>query len=130
MTAARISPELAAIEIDLTGDRRRHRREALVRSVFRTGAIFSVVVAAAIILSLIGEAVGFLRGIAADPEAGLGSLLADGWFPRRNRFDLRTILWHTTMVSIIAMVVATPLGLGASIYLSEYARPRARRFLK
>jgi phosphate transport system permease protein len=28
------------------------------------------------------------------------------------------------------MVVAAPLGLGAAIYLSEYARPRARRWLK
>ena len=28
------------------------------------------------------------------------------------------------------MMVATPLGLGAAIYLSEYAQPRARRWLK
>jgi phosphate transport system permease protein len=33
-------------------------------------------------------------------------------------------------VTAIAMVVATPLGLGAAMYLSEYARPRARRVLK
>ena len=34
------------------------------------------------------------------------------------------------VVTVIAMLVATPLGLGAAIYLSEYARPRARRTLK
>lgn len=28
------------------------------------------------------------------------------------------------------MLVAAPLGLGAALYLSEYAKPRARRFLK
>ena len=28
------------------------------------------------------------------------------------------------------MLVAAPLGLGAAIYLSEYAKPRVRRFLK
>ena len=63
-------------------------------------------------------------------EEGLGSLFADGWFPRRDRFDLRTIVWHTLAVSGIAMAVATPLGLGAAIYLSEYARPWVRRVLK
>jgi phosphate transport system permease protein len=34
------------------------------------------------------------------------------------------------MISLVAMVVATPLGLGAAMYLSEYAGPKARRRLK
>ena len=34
------------------------------------------------------------------------------------------------MLSAVAMLVATPLGLGAAVYLSEYASPRARRLLK
>lgn len=114
---------------DLTGDRRRLRREARVRGVLALATLFTVAVSVAIVLSLVFEAASFLRQLAAE-EGGLGSLLADGWFPRRNRFDLRTIVWHTVMVSLIAMVVATPLGLGAAMYLSEYARPRTRRILK
>lgn len=114
---------------DLTGDRKRLRREARVRGVLALATLFTVAVSVAIVLSLVFEAASFLRQLAAE-EGGLGSLLADGWFPRRNRFDLRTIVWHTVMVSLIAMVVATPLGLGAAMYLSEYARPRTRRILK
>ena len=34
------------------------------------------------------------------------------------------------MIAGIAMLVATPLGLGAAAYLSEYASPRTRRVLK
>ena len=34
------------------------------------------------------------------------------------------------MVAVIAMLVAAPLGLGAAVYLSEYATPRTRRTLK
>ena len=34
------------------------------------------------------------------------------------------------LATAIAMVVATPLGLGAAIYLSEYARPRVRKTIK
>lgn len=105
------------------------RREARVRRILALSAFFTVAVSAAIVLSLVFEAVSFLRQLAAE-EGGLGSLVADGWFPRRNRFDLRTIVWHTVMVSLIAMVVAAPLGLGAAMYLSEYARPRVRRILK
>ena len=36
----------------------------------------------------------------------------------------------TLLVTVIASVVAMPLGLGAAIYLSEYASPRTRGFLK
>ena len=110
--------------LNLSGDPKRKRRERRVRTVFQAAAVFSVVVSAAIVLSLIGRAIGYLL------EIDLSQLWADGWFPRRGRFDLRTIVWHTLVVSAIAMLVATPLGLGASMYLSEYASPRARRILK
>jgi phosphate transport system permease protein len=110
--------------IDLSGDVSRNRRERRVRRLFLAAAVFSVVVSAAIVLSLFGEAMRFLGAI------DLSQLWADGWFPRRGRFDMRTIVWHTVLVSLIAMVVATPLGLGAATYLSEYAKPRARRLLK
>ena len=115
---------------DLSGDPRRLRRERIVRRVFLSAAVFTILVSISIVLSLVGEAVAFLQGIAAEVEEGLGSVFADGWFPRRDRFDLRTIIWHTLVVSAIAMVVATPLGLGAAVYLSEYARPWVRRILK
>jgi phosphate transport system permease protein len=36
----------------------------------------------------------------------------------------------TLMISAIAMLVAAPLGLGAALYLSEYAGRRARKVLK
>ncbi|MDJ0498450.1 MAG: phosphate ABC transporter permease subunit PstC [Acidimicrobiia bacterium] len=110
--------------IDLSGDQKRRRRERRVRRLFQAAAVASVLVSAAIVLSLFGKAVGFLL------EIELSQLWADGWFPRRGRFDLRTIVWHTIVVSVIAMLVATPLGLGAAMYLSEYASPRARRILK
>lgn len=110
--------------IDLTGDARRRRRERRVKGVFFAAAALSILVSAAIILSLLGQAGSFLAQI------DLGQLWADGWFPRRGRFDMRTIVWHTVLTSLIAMAVATPLGLGAAIFLSEYALPGVRRVLK
>ncbi len=110
--------------MDLSGDPRRQRRERRVRSLFFVAAALSIIISAAIVLSLAGEAWGFVTAV--DPA----SYFENGWLPRRGRYSILTIVWHTLMVSGIAMVVATPLGLGAAIYLSEYARRNVRRFLK
>jgi phosphate transport system permease protein len=77
-----------------------------------------------IVVSLAGGAIDFLS------KVDLHTLWSRGWFPRRNLFDVKTIFVGTVMVSVIAIVVAAPVGLGAAIYLSEYASPRARRLLK
>lgn len=108
----------------LTGNPSRLRRERRVRRIFFGAAVISILVSIGIVFSLLGGAVSFLGDIE------LSQLWADGWFPRRGRFDLRTIILHTLLISGVAMVVAAPLGLGAAIYLSEYASSRTRRVLK
>jgi phosphate transport system permease protein len=59
----------------------------------------------------------FLAG--SDPE-GSGSL-KPAVFP---------LLWGTALTTIIALLIAVPVGLGAAMYLSEYASRRARKWLK
>lgn len=112
--------------IDLRGDARRQRRERLVRAALFLTAAFSILVSAGIVFALTGGAVEFLRRL---DEVGL-LLSPEGWFPRSNAFDVRAIFTGSVIVSAIAMLVAAPLGLGAAMYLSEFATPRARRFLK
>ena len=60
----------------------------------------------------------------------LASLWSDGWFPRRNMFDVKTLLVGSIAVTVVAMCIAVPMGLGAAIFLSEYATPKARSVLK
>jgi phosphate transport system permease protein len=102
----------------------RRRREAMLRGVFLAAAAFSIVISLAIVLTLAGNALNFV--VQVDPSA----LFTDGWFPRRGMYDLLTPIAGTLVISVIGMVVAAPLGIGAAIYLSEYASPRARRTLK
>jgi phosphate transport system permease protein len=109
---------------DLRGSARRRRKERVVRGLFLAAGVFSVLISALIVFSLIGRAIQFLS------EVHLSSLWSIGWFPRRGLFDIRTILVGTLLIVGVAMVVAVPLGLGGAIYLSEYATPRARRILK
>lgn len=110
--------------LDLSGDVRRRRRERRVRRFFLGTAILSIGVSVAIVLSLIGEAFNFISQVA------FADLWTVGWFPRRGLFDFITLVAATLLISLIAMVVATPLGLGAATYLSEYASRRARQVLK
>lgn len=102
----------------------KRRRERAAHGLFTFTAVVSIVITVSIFLSLVFEATGFLRGIE------FGQLWEVGWFPRRALYDVATLVIGTLLVSLIAMAVATPLGLGAAIYLSEYARPRVRRSVK
>ena len=52
------------------------------------------------------------------------------WSPQIGAFGILPLLLATVVTSVIAMLVALPLGLAAAIYLSEYASPRARKILK
>jgi phosphate transport system permease protein len=115
----------AAVDLDaLGGSRERHHKETIVRRIFLSAAVASVFISVAIVGSLVGEAFTFLTNV------DLGQLWQSGFFPRRGLFDLRTIIVGTLVIAGIAMFVATPLGLGAAMYLSEYANPRVRRLLK
>lgn len=111
---------------DLQGDQRRRRAETRMRAVMQLAAFVSVVISMLILFVLARGAIGFLNGIDWD----LGVLSDIGWFPRRERFDLRTIVLGSIVIGMVAMVVAVPFGLGTAIYLSEYASPRVRRILK
>jgi len=125
-------PSGALAIADLRGDPRRVRVERVMRVLLFAAAGVSVVISALIVWTLFREAWTFLSGVI--DQQGIGGLIdrADvpSWDPRRDRFDLATIVLGTLIVSAVAMVVAAPLGLGAAIFLSEYASPRARGFLK
>lgn len=109
---------------ELSGDRRRVRIETATRWIVRAAAITSVVISALIVFSLVGEAWTFVS------KVEWASLWADGWFPRRGLYDIKTIVIGSLLVTAVAIAVALPLGLGTAVYLSEYARPGVRRVLK
>jgi phosphate transport system permease protein len=109
---------------DLRGSSGRRRRELAVRLAFLAAASLSIVISFLIILSLVGEAFRFIT------QVDLALLVERGWFPRRDLYGIQTIVAGTLLVAGIGMLVAAPLGLGAAIYLSEYATARVRRTIK
>jgi phosphate transport system permease protein len=109
---------------DLRIGSRRRFRESFIRVAITVSAMASIVISVLIVLSLIGNAFAFVRDV--DPS----QLVAEGWFPRRDQFSVPTILAGTLVISGVGMLIATPLGIGAAIYLSEYASNRVRKTLK
>lgn len=124
-TSAAPTPTPAGPPVDLSGDPRRLRRERRMGRLFLGAALLSVVVSALILFSL------FSKGLEFFADVEWGSVFAnDAWNPRQNRFSVSTIVVGSLIVTGVAMAVAAPLGLGAAVYLSEYARPRVRAALK
>jgi phosphate transport system permease protein len=124
MTALSSPPPTRLSVADLRGSSARRRRETAVRLAFLAAASLSILISLLIIISLIGEAWNFVSSV--DPAL----LFERGWFPRRDLYGIPTIVAGTLLVAGIGMLVAAPLGLGAAIWLSEYASPRARRAIK
>jgi phosphate transport system permease protein len=52
------------------------------------------------------------------------------WSPQIGRFGIMELVIPTIVITLIAMVVSIPLGLGAAIYIGEYASSRTRGILK
>jgi phosphate transport system permease protein len=90
-------------------------------------AILSIVTTTAIVLALIGPTVGFFQDV---PVADF--LFGTEWAPAFEppSFGVIPIVVGTLSVTLWGMVFAIPIGLGAAIYLSEYARPRVRKVIK
>lgn len=123
----------------LSGNSRRRFREGVVKLGVMAAALTSIAISVAIVGSLVYRAVQFLAGLSSPNEddleeaghsIGFANLWSDSWAPRFFDFDVKTLLVGSIIVTIVAMAVATPLGMGAAIYLSEYASTRVRKILK
>lgn len=57
-------------------------------------------------------------------------LTSTSWSPQVGDFGIWPLLNSTLLITFVALIVAIPLGLGAAIYLSEYASDNVRSILK
>jgi phosphate transport system permease protein len=90
-------------------------------------ALLSVGTTIGIIVVLTVETVAFLREVPI-----VEFLTGTEWTPlfATPRFGVLPLVVGTTLVSLIAMLVALPMGLLSAIYLSEYAGAGVRRIVK
>jgi phosphate transport system permease protein len=102
-------------------------REAPVLAVLFLCALASVLTTVGIVVVLLDEAVGFFRQVSI-----VEFLTERQWTPLfvEKHFGVLPLLSATFLIALLALAVAVPVGLGAAIYLSEYASARVRGVLK
>ncbi|HIK42007.1 phosphate ABC transporter permease subunit PstC [Thermoleptolyngbya sp. M55_K2018_002] len=106
---------------------RSKRTEGIVKFIFGAFALISVVTTFGIVLTLIFETFEFFQ------EVPLWRFLTDRqWTPlfSNAQYGIWVLVSATLLTTGIAILVALPLGLLAAIYLSEYANPKIRKWLK
>jgi len=105
--------------------RRRGRGEQAILFFLAAAAVVSVFITIGIVVTLFGEGFGFFRDVSVTEF-----LFGTEWSPIDDKWGVLPLLAGSLYIALIAAVVAIPLGVGAAIYLSEYAPERVRRIVK
>lgn len=103
------------------------RGEHVIQWLLGAAALVSVGTTVLIVLSLLRETISFFGEVPV-----LDFLFGTEWAPlfAEPSYGVLPLVTGTLLVTVIALAVAIPLGLGAAVYLSEYASPRTRQTLK
>jgi phosphate transport system permease protein len=101
--------------------------ELVVKGGLALCALVSVATTIGIIIALVVPSIEFFREVSI-----VDFFSGDRWAPlfEPASFGAQPLLVGTLVVTFWACVVCLPCGLGAAIYMSEYARPRVRSILK
>jgi phosphate transport system permease protein len=117
----------APVPIDLSGARSRGVQEHVVGVLLWLCGAVSLLTTVGIVVVLVQQALVFFSQVSI-----ASFLFGTTWtalFPNPN-YGVLPLVGGTLMITMIAMLVAIPLGMMSAIYLSEYAPHRLRDVLK
>jgi len=115
--------------------RARNRVEWIINSLLIASSLIAILTTVGIVLSVVFESfrffqqiplTDFLFGLEWSPQTALRAdqVGASG------AFGVLPLFTGTLLISLIALLVAVPIGLMSAIYLSDYAGPRLRSYAK
>lgn len=101
--------------------------ERIIRGSLLGASAFSILITVGILWALLVPAIDFFRQVPI-----MDFLTGTRWAPRFKpaSFGVVPLIVGTLWTTGIALLVAVPFGLGAAVYLAEYAADRTRRRLK
>jgi phosphate transport system permease protein len=116
--------------------RARTRVERIVMGVLLAASLVAILTTVGIIASVLFESIRFFSMVSP-----FEFLFGTSWSPQiairadqagsSGAFGAVPLFWGTIFIgAIIAMIVAIPLGLMSAIYLTQYAQPRVRSWVK
>ncbi len=130
MSSAKLSKNLTVQELIAKSTRKKSKRvfEKIIPVLLFLIASVSVLTTFGIVITLLYETIIFFSRVSF-----IGFIFGTEWYPFGNTEQLYGILpliAGTLKVAFLGGSVAVPIGLGAAIYLSEYASDRTRRIIK
>lgn len=99
-------------------------RETFITAVVKTCGYSAVVFVVLIFFFLLRQ------GLPALFEVKLGDLLTTRWYPIENHFGILPLLTGSLVVTVGAMLIAIPFGIGTAVFLAEIAPRWMREILK
>ena len=111
--------------------RARTRVERIVMAVLLLASLVAILTTFGIVLSLLFESIRFFQLVSP-----LELLFGTNWAPQsgapqQGTFGGIPLFWGTVLIgAIIAMIVAIPIGMMTAVYLTQYAAPVVRRWVK
>ena len=102
-------------------------KEWIIEKLLFISAIISIFTTIAILSVLLLEAVDFFQHVSV-----IDFFTGTKWTPLfvPQNFGIIPLVWDTILVTIIALLVAIPFGLGSAVFLSEYAPEKLRKTIK
>ncbi len=106
---------------------KRELNEKLIKAALIFGATISILTTFGILFSILFEAIEFFK-----LRSFWYFITGTQWTPgvTNSQFGALPIFAGTFVITIIALLVAIPIGLGSAIYMSEYASSTLRDYLK
>jgi phosphate transport system permease protein len=92
---------------------------------FRLTALLAALAVLAIFLGMITSLI--IGAMPAFKAFGFGFITSEVWSPARERFGALGAIYGTLVTSIIAMVIAVPVGIGVAIFLTDLCPRPLRR---
>ncbi|WP_055069610.1 phosphate ABC transporter permease subunit PstC [Clostridium massiliamazoniense] len=105
----------------------KRRRERFMEYTLKGLGFFTIAITAIIIIILFVEGIGLFKEVSVKEF-----FTGENWSPlmEPKSFGVLPLVNGTLMIAIGSSLVAVPIGIGAAIYLSEYASKKARKILK
>ena len=120
---------------NLLNKRARHGFERLAMLFLQMSACLAILITVGIVVAVTAESIHFFQlvpieeflfGIKWSPQATIN----DGQANYIGSFGLVPVMAGTLLITFIAMLFATPIGLASAIYLSEFASTKTRTRIK
>jgi len=110
-----------------TRNKQRELREKLIKSALIIASVISILTTFGILFSILFESIEFFK-----LRSFWYFITGTEWSPgvEGSKFGAVPIFAGTFVITIIALLVAIPIGLGSAIYMSEYASSTTRDYLK